>query len=94
MAHIPSKEQIEKAVTPNGGYTRQQLSQWGIDWPPPKGWKQQLIEQHKQWQLQIKRQKIQALRSAHKVSGPDCNSAVQKATVKEHTQQDETLPWS
>ena len=37
---------IEAARTPKGGWTRAQLAEWGVPWPPPKGWKQQLIEQN------------------------------------------------
>lgn len=36
---------IEGHQTPNGGYTRQQLAQWNIPWPPPRGWKERLITQ-------------------------------------------------
>jgi len=75
---IPNKQEIEQAKTANGGYTRTQLAKWGVDWPPPKGWKQKLIKQHEEWQTEKARKKIQALRSAHKVSGPVCNSAVEK----------------
>lgn len=38
----PTAEQIEAARTPNGGWTKAQLAQWGISWPPPKGWKRAL----------------------------------------------------
>lgn len=38
----PSKEEIEAAKTPNGGWTRATLAQWGVPWPPPKGWKKAL----------------------------------------------------
>ena len=37
-------EEIEAARTSRGGWTRQQLAVWGVPWPPPKGWKQRLIE--------------------------------------------------
>lgn len=37
---------IEAARTPKGGWTRAQLAEWGVPWPPPKGWKQQLIEKN------------------------------------------------
>jgi len=43
-AVLPSVEEIEAARTPAGGWTRAQLAQWGVPWPPPKGWKQRLIE--------------------------------------------------
>ena len=31
--------------TPKGGYTRAQLAEWGIPWPPPKDWKKKLDAQ-------------------------------------------------
>lgn len=41
-----TKKQIEAQMTPKGGYTRKQLEEWGVAWPPPKGWKNTLISQH------------------------------------------------
>jgi hypothetical protein len=35
--------EIQAARTPNGGWTRATLAQWGVPWPPPKGWKSQLL---------------------------------------------------
>lgn len=32
-------EEIEAGRSPAGGWTRAQLAQWGVPWPPPKGWK-------------------------------------------------------
>lgn len=63
---IPSKEEIEKQRTANGGYTKSTLAKWGIDWPPPSGWKQKLIKQHTQWQQQRAIEKIKALRKENK----------------------------
>jgi hypothetical protein len=40
--HVPSPEEIENARTEKGGWSRETLAQWGISWPPPKGWKRQL----------------------------------------------------
>ena len=39
----PSPEEIEAAKTPAGGWTRAQLAEWGVAWPPQKGWKKHLI---------------------------------------------------
>lgn len=39
-----TSEDIEACKTPKGGFTRAQLAQWGVTWPPKKGWKQALIE--------------------------------------------------
>lgn len=30
-------------VSPAGGWSSKQLADWGVPWPPPKGWKEQLI---------------------------------------------------
>lgn len=37
-----SKEEIEAAKTPAGGWTRATLEKWGVSWPPPAGWKKDL----------------------------------------------------
>lgn len=34
---------INSARTARGGYTREQLADWGVSWPPPKSWKAVLI---------------------------------------------------
>lgn len=39
----PTAEEIESAKTANGGWTKDQLAQWGIGWPPPKGWRAALM---------------------------------------------------
>lgn len=38
----PSPAEVIAARTPAGGWTRAQLAAWGIEWPPPKGWKKML----------------------------------------------------
>jgi hypothetical protein len=35
--------EIEAVRTPAGGWTRVQLEQWGVSWPPPRGWKDRLL---------------------------------------------------
>lgn len=37
-------EEIERAKTSKGGWTKEQLAQWGVQWPPPKGWKKHLLQ--------------------------------------------------
>ncbi|MDT9682329.1 hypothetical protein RND61_09605 [Streptomyces sp. TRM76323] len=44
---LPSPEEIEAARTPAGGWKRDQLAAWGVPWPPPKGWKDDLTERWK-----------------------------------------------
>ena len=38
-----SQEEIQKQTTPDGGFTKQTLAEWGVPWPPPKGWRKRLI---------------------------------------------------
>jgi len=42
-----TKEYIESKQTIRGGYSKAQLAEWGVNWPPPKGWKRALIEGYK-----------------------------------------------
>jgi hypothetical protein len=44
MHKRPTEQEIIAKMTTNGGYTKTQLAEWGVAWPPPKGWKQRLIE--------------------------------------------------
>lgn len=39
---FPSPEEIAAAKTKGGGWTQVQLAEWGIPWPPPKGWRARL----------------------------------------------------
>jgi len=41
---IVTEEQIQAAKTENGGWTKAQLLEWGVPWPPEKGWQQKLID--------------------------------------------------
>lgn len=36
-------EEIENCRSPKGGFTKKQLAEWGVPWPPPKGWKEALL---------------------------------------------------
>ncbi|GGV91772.1 hypothetical protein GCM10010228_82920 [Streptomyces massasporeus] len=47
MTELPSPEEVEAARSPKGGYSRAQLAAWGVPWPPPKGWKDELTERWK-----------------------------------------------
>ena len=42
MTHIPTAEEIKAAMTVRGGWTRATLAQWGVPWPPPRGWRKTL----------------------------------------------------
>jgi len=39
-----TEEEIEAQETENGGWKRDALAQWGVPWPPPKGWKDALLK--------------------------------------------------
>ena len=41
--HLPTIAEIEGAKTAAGGWTRRQLAEWGVTWPPPKRWKAKLV---------------------------------------------------
>jgi hypothetical protein len=46
LAAVPSPEAVESARTPSGGWTRAQLAEWHVPWPPPHGWKNRLAALH------------------------------------------------
>lgn len=37
------RDLIEGAKGNGGGYTAERLAKWGVPWPPPKGWKERLL---------------------------------------------------
>ena len=43
-----SKTEIELIIESNktlaGGWTKKTLESWGVSWPPPRGWKRDLID--------------------------------------------------
>lgn len=43
-AYLPSPDEVRAARTHRGGYTRAQLAEWGVPWPPPQGWKERLAQ--------------------------------------------------
>lgn len=43
----PSPEEVAAASTSaSGAWTAKQLRRWGVPWPPPKGWRQELARKH------------------------------------------------
>jgi hypothetical protein len=40
---VPTEDEIMAARTPKGAWTKKQLAEWGVPWPPPRGWKRRLI---------------------------------------------------
>lgn len=41
-----SAAEIEAAKSPAGAWTRETLAKWGVSWPPRRGWKKRLIDEH------------------------------------------------
>lgn len=39
-----SAKDIIAAMTPKGAWKRETLDQWGVPWPPPKGWRKRLTD--------------------------------------------------
>ncbi len=45
-AMLAAREGIEAKASARGGYTRAQLADWGVAWPPPRNWKRSLVREH------------------------------------------------
>lgn len=43
MAHKVTAAEIDAARSEKGGWSKATLAQWGVGWPPPKGWREMLI---------------------------------------------------
>ena len=45
LAGLPrlTREEVEAGRSPAGGFTKRQLAEWGVPWPPPAGWLQALL---------------------------------------------------
>lgn len=43
----PSPEQVLEHRSARGGWTRLKLTEWGIPWPPPNGWRRHLEQKWK-----------------------------------------------
>jgi hypothetical protein len=48
MTLIPSPDEVVSAMSPQGGWTREQLAEWGVSWPPQRGWRRKL---KRKWML-------------------------------------------
>jgi hypothetical protein len=50
-----TEDEIMAAQTARGGWTSEQLAEWGVPWPPPKGWKWALTQPRKRKKKKAKR---------------------------------------
>jgi hypothetical protein len=39
---VPSPAEVKATESGAGGWTAMQLAEWGVRWPPPKGWRKEL----------------------------------------------------
>lgn len=44
-----TEAQIIAAQTPKGGWKRSPFESWGVPWPPPKGWRKQIVTHGIPW---------------------------------------------
>ena len=56
---FPNADEIRAAITPAGGYTSATLRDWGIPFPPPKGWLRAIRKRDEQF---FRRHKINVTR--------------------------------
>jgi hypothetical protein len=45
--YVPSPAEVAAKSTNNMGFTRAQLAEWGVPWPPPKGWRRRLENKYR-----------------------------------------------
>jgi len=50
---MPSEREILSKRTLSGGWTKETLAEWGVSWPPQKGWKERLINEDRLNRLNI-----------------------------------------
>lgn len=55
---VPSPDEIAAARTALGGWTREQLAEWGVSWPPPKGWRKDLGEKYRAQEAEARMSKV------------------------------------
>lgn len=63
-----TREEIEAGRSPKGGFTKEQLSKWGVPWPPPKGWVGTLLAGKTMQEAGLRAEEISPIRqhmSAH-----------------------------
>jgi hypothetical protein len=50
---LPTPAEIEAAASHSGAWTAAQLAEWGVRWPPQKGWRAELerqwMDRHPEW---------------------------------------------
>lgn len=46
--HVPSPQEILDKMTPAGAWTAKQLAEWGVGWPPLRGWRETLATRYQQ----------------------------------------------
>lgn len=49
---LPSPAEVDAARSPAGDWTKAQFAGWGVEWPPPKGWRADLTSRWEAGQAQ------------------------------------------
>jgi hypothetical protein len=85
---IPSPAEIEANRTKNGGWNRAHAYLWGLDWPLPKGWKQQLADRYFEQQLALMtpEEQAQVVADLDQIEAADAVIAEAKALRLRHQQ--------
>lgn len=65
------EEEIEALKSEKGGWTKKTLESLGVPWPPPKGWKQALIDGEPIPERQSSEWTKEAMETAELIHGPD-----------------------
>lgn len=72
---LPTDAEIEAARSPAGGWRRQQLAEWGVSWPPPRGWRKELRARRAALKLYASPEGVSAIAARHG-SGCPCDSCL------------------
>lgn len=46
MAYLPGPQEIKARRTNSRGFTKETLAEWGVAWPPMKGWLKELNKRY------------------------------------------------
>lgn len=51
--YLPSPQEIKAAQSGFEAWTAMQLAEWGVPWPPPRGWRRRLEQEHRESEKEI-----------------------------------------
>ena len=65
IENLPSKDELDAARTAGGGWDRDRLASWGVPWPPPRRWRQDLLQRRAVADLYSTRDGIASVAAGH-----------------------------